>query len=338
MDTGEEVKRLWKLCFDDTDEFIELYFKYKYSESVNRVIRDKGRVISALQALPYSMSFLGRTINTAYISGACTDPAYRGKGVMRELLTLSFARMKQNSEPVSTLIPAEHWLFDYYGRMGYASVFGYAVREIKNPPSFLPTGITVKSTYIYKVEEYEYLSGELMKRACCVQHTATDYKVILADLALAGGSALVAYRQNRVAGIALVVPQKEVLQVKELLADDAEVEKQLLNEAFDLYRPQKIDVISPCSEGDTPRPLGMARVIDAKTILDIYAATYPEEKTVLRLTDNEIPANNGYYHIANGKCTYSDKKMAEYPCEVSAKELTIMVFHSLRPYMSLMLN
>lgn len=53
MDTiKSQIKDLWKLCFDDSDEFIELYFRMRYNQNVNIFINSGNRVISALQMLP----------------------------------------------------------------------------------------------------------------------------------------------------------------------------------------------------------------------------------------------------------------------------------------------
>ena len=86
MTTKDEVKTLWKLCFNDSDEFTDLYFKMRYKDEVNRVIREDGKIISALQMIPYPMTFCDEVISTSYISGACTHPDYRKHGAMKRLL------------------------------------------------------------------------------------------------------------------------------------------------------------------------------------------------------------------------------------------------------------
>ena len=55
----EKVKALWKLCFDDSDQFIDMYFRLRYKSEINVVIESGNEVISALQMLPYPMSFCG---------------------------------------------------------------------------------------------------------------------------------------------------------------------------------------------------------------------------------------------------------------------------------------
>ena len=53
----EQVKSLWKLCFDDSEAFIELYFRLRYNNEVNLAIQSGEEVIAALQMLPYPMTF-----------------------------------------------------------------------------------------------------------------------------------------------------------------------------------------------------------------------------------------------------------------------------------------
>lgn len=31
----EQVKALWKICFDDSEEFVEMYFRLRYKTEVN---------------------------------------------------------------------------------------------------------------------------------------------------------------------------------------------------------------------------------------------------------------------------------------------------------------
>ena len=77
---GEHVaslRRLWKECFNDTDEFIDMYFTRVYSPQVDYSIERDGRVVSALQCLPYNMLCGGNAVRTGYLSGVCTDASYR---------------------------------------------------------------------------------------------------------------------------------------------------------------------------------------------------------------------------------------------------------------------
>ena len=224
----EQVKALWKVCFDDSEEFVEMYFRLRYKTEVNVAIKSGDEVISALQMLPYPMTFGGETVQTSYISGACTHPDFRSKGVMRELLSQSFARMLRNGVHFSTLIPAEPWLFDYYARMGYASVFKYSTKEIVLP-EFIPSKeIAVSVVSEFQEEVYSYLNKKLSERACCIQHTPEDFQVIMTDLAISGGYLFVARQENEIKGITIIYKGDKHIIINELCADDKDVEYSLL--------------------------------------------------------------------------------------------------------------
>ena len=63
--TKQQIKALWKLCFDDSDAFIEMYFRLRYNDEVNIAIESGKEVVSALQMIPYPMTFCGEQIQTS---------------------------------------------------------------------------------------------------------------------------------------------------------------------------------------------------------------------------------------------------------------------------------
>ena len=203
MTVKEQVKALWRICFQDSEEFIDLYFRLRYKNEVNAVIQNGDKVVSALQMLPYPMTFCGKTVQTSYISGACTHPDFRSKGVMRELLSQSFVRMLRNEVHFSTLIPAEPWLFDYYAHMGYASVFKYSTKTIALP-EIIPSpskDINIEIIVEYQDEVYSYLNKKLSERSCCIQHTSEDFQVIMKDLSVSNGMLFLARQEYEIRGI-----------------------------------------------------------------------------------------------------------------------------------------
>ena len=61
----QQIKELWRLCFNDSEAFTELYFTHRYNNEVNICIQSGEMVISAMQTLPYPMTFCTNTIPTA---------------------------------------------------------------------------------------------------------------------------------------------------------------------------------------------------------------------------------------------------------------------------------
>ncbi len=84
--------------------------------------------------------------------------------------------------------------------------------------------------------------------------------------------------------------------------------------------------------------LGMARIINAKTMLQRYAAEHPELELSIHLTDEQVSANNGYYYLNNGKYMNSAKRLPGSHLALTIGELTEKILAPSSPYMSLMLN
>ena len=121
----EQLKSLWKSLFGDTEAFISLFFHEVVCEENIRVLEEKGRILSALYMLPYPFRIWNQEVTASYISGAGTLPEAQGRGLMRRLLIDSFKEMEHRQIPLSILIPAEPWLYGFYEKSGYATVFAY---------------------------------------------------------------------------------------------------------------------------------------------------------------------------------------------------------------------
>lgn len=121
----EQLKSLWKSLFGDTEAFISLFFHEAVREENICVLEEKGRILSALYMLPYPFRIWNQEVTASYISGAGTLPEAQGRGLMRRLLIDSFKEMERRQIPLSILIPAEPWLYGFYEKSGYATVFAY---------------------------------------------------------------------------------------------------------------------------------------------------------------------------------------------------------------------
>lgn len=334
----EKVKALWKLCFDDSDEFVEMYFSLRYTEEVNVAIERENEVISALQMIPYPMTFCGKAVPTSYISGACTHPDFRGGGVMRELLSRSFRRMQNSGIYFSTLIPAEPWLFDYYAKMGYAPVFQYSVQEVVIPEDLSMPEMTVHTLFDYQEEVYRYLNKKLSERPCCIQHTPDDFRAIIADLKISGDHFCVAEMNREIKGVAIVRKEGSQVVVNELFAENQDAKSGLLLYIQKKIGSNPIKQLLPLNDNRGGHSLGMARIIHAEKVLQLYASAFPQIQMKLKLSDQQLPANNGYYDLSHGRCAFSlGQPLGAYP-PVVISDLALTILQPLHPYMSLMLN
>ncbi len=331
-----EVRKLWDCCFNDNPEFTDLYFSKRYTDKRNIAIEKENKVISALQLLPYPITFYKSILQSWYISGAATYPEYRNQGVMKELIRKSFYRMQQNDIPLSTLIPADDWLFNYYEKSGFATVF-YSATQITKKSDFIhPPSNTykIKLQTEYNKEIQHYLDKKLKEKKSAILHPKKDLEVVLADLSLVNGFIITLEKKDKIVGLAIVWRKEDRAYINELLTDSKEIERELFYYLFS-KNVSEIHNIQASNQKEG-KPLGMLRIINVKQILDIYAAANPEISLQFNLTDPLLEENNGFYDLRNGTCNINSiQKDANHK---TLTELTKELFIPLNPHMSLMLN
>jgi predicted acetyltransferase len=318
----EQLKSLWKSLFGDTEAFISLFFHEVVCEENIRVLEEKGRILSALYMLPYPFRIWNQEVTASYISGAGTLPEAQGRGLMRRLLIDSFKEMERRQIPLSILIPAEPWLYGFYEKSGYATVFAYNQQVYPPKEQRLGEDALVVEKYsisdlgdsfLQKREDlmgacFSYFDQRLRERNACILHFYANFRTIVHDYAISDGKIWVALNNEHIpVGIIFTVPAGgSSFVAKELVADSEEVKEVLLRTALNHYHASsgiyRTVVSNTSSEEGQTIPFGMARIIDAYKVLSMWAAVNPERRLIIHLSDPLLTNNNGSYIIENGKC------------------------------------
>lgn len=196
-DTAPLVRCMWKTCFGDTDEYMDIYFSKKYKNENTLIYFEQGEAVASLQMLPYTITFYGEVIPLAYLAGLCTLPEHRQKGYMEQLIREAHRVIEERNIPLSILIPAEEWLYGFYAKYGYTQVFDkdespIPLREILHQ-------------YEDNRKAYKVLNSLFEDRDFCVQKTFDDFLAIKADYVLDGDVV-----KTNLSGMARVI-QPEVL-------------------------------------------------------------------------------------------------------------------------------
>ena len=292
MDKKQQIVNLWRTCFGDSEAFISLYFDRVYKDENAMTIEKDGKIVSALQIVPYTMTYLGTEISVGYISGACTTPEERGQGLMRQLLQETFEEMERREIAISALIPADPWLFDYYREQGYTEAFDYSVE------TYILPKITVIQPEVPTTDElFAYFNRKLRERPSCILHSQDDFITILRDLQLDNGGMYTALDENeKVVGMAFALPLEagtapsdKKLFIKELLYDSEEIKELLLQELTLQNNISQATVNTPPTPPGT-LPMGMARIIDTKRMIHLWLSKQhesPVSKKDLEQMDNQ---------------------------------------------------
>ncbi len=116
----QNIIKLWDIAFPEDKKFNSYFFDNIFKTEYTLIMTEGSIVVSMLQMLPYKINGIG---DVTYIYGAATDPLYRGKGYMKNLLEKSFEYDIKTGRKGSILIPAEKSLFEFYKKVGYKTVF-----------------------------------------------------------------------------------------------------------------------------------------------------------------------------------------------------------------------
>ncbi|MFV0467796.1 MAG: GNAT family N-acetyltransferase [Dysgonomonas sp.] len=173
-DDESVVRAMWKTCFGDTEEFLNIFFLQKYKPENTLVYMYEGEFVASLQMLPFSFTFCGEEISFYYFAGLCTLPGYRKRGFMAQLIDEAFRVMQQREIPLAILVPAEDQLFDYYRNFGFEKVFDSANETIP-----LKEILDKNSGDI--VAAYKEFDARYRTRDFCVQKSLGDFKTIVEE-------------------------------------------------------------------------------------------------------------------------------------------------------------
>lgn len=115
----EQIKLIWKTCFEDEDKYIEFYLKNRFETENMLVIHKDGKPVSMASFLPIQLRQGEEWIPAKYVYAVGTLPQYRGKGLAAEILQYGFEKYE---EPL-LLQPASEELKKYYERLGFINSF-----------------------------------------------------------------------------------------------------------------------------------------------------------------------------------------------------------------------
>ena len=326
-----QTKALWDTCFSEEDKrFVDFYFEKRYNEQDNIHIEKDGKVVSAMQLISYPFSYYGKTIGCSYLSGCCTDPDYRSQGLMNDLIIKALNQAKNNGACFAALIPASESLFNYYEGTNFIPTFDYSKIRIKRQQT-TDNGQQTATISVFDNESepetfyqvYDYFNTKMRSRNCCIQHDEYDFGVITEDLELFDNHLLVAKYGEDICGLAFCYLRNDEIFIKDVFAESTAIFGDLITAAANIFDNETINIIIPPVPGQKTHKLGMARIIDAETMLRIYAMTHPKMKIEISIVDPIITQNNGTYYISNGEL---DKRNSIGANVVDIEQLTQALF------------
>lgn len=309
--SDEEIKQqtrdLWRTCFHDTEEFMDIYFSEKYTPQNNHTLRHDGRVISALQALPYRLTFSGAVMHAAYLSGVATLPEYRGLGNASHLLYETHRELFRRDTAISFLIPADEEAAKFYqhpDRGGYAHAVWRKELPIDTSADGTFDDITVERPDEWGDDLYVFYRRMTSDIPFMFHPSEHDFFAAVEALDLEDGYVLTAHYKGRLCGVCLAVKEPNgKVYMRSLALCYAEVRAAFVDYLCRECGVEKVYrrfCLPQTEEGVAP--YAMARIINVERFLQILAAKDRKAHWHLGIQgDAHLPENNGFYYVENGK-------------------------------------
>lgn len=349
----DEIKKIWHECFDDTREYVEMYFDRVFRESDAMTLEQDGHIVSSLLLQSYGFKFQGVETTVSYIAGAATKRSARGQGNMSRLILLALQESRQRGDIMCTLIPAHDWLYFYYDRFGFTTIFYSDRQRYTSLHNFSGRGEYSREGDCYSDRVYDAFHELEDARPCGVIHSRRDFLNTLDDLRFDDGGTFVVMNDDKgkVASMAWAVKENGLVVIKDILSVDQEGRQAVLRELRGLF-PDLPFMVLAIPEDNIKRHLysqGMGRVVNVEKLLQITARHHPKTRSHIKVTDPLLPANSHTFTIEEGQCTVTDDYKGPLDLDVSIEVFTdivfssptigeIMGFPSERPHMSLMLD
>lgn len=313
---GEDARRLWQLCFGDSDEFLDRYFSLVYREEDVLLAYDGSKAVGHLQFPQMALSLGEETLPLGYVVAVCTHPDDRGKGIMRPLLHQALRREKARGDVASVLLPAEDWLYRYY-----TETSGYAPIVTRARSCSLEDALREEDPAVAAPSFVDYLLRvEASHQAPSLLHSRAFWEVICEDFEREEDLSLQIHRTESglIDGALFLVKGESELLVQALYGT-TQVRRELLDQ---IAAPSSLPLtylLRP-SEGGRLEARGMMRILDVPRYLEALAKYYPELTLSFAFRDELFPENDGDYLVSAGQVQYHPR--GEEVTDTPEKELS----------------
>ena len=279
-------EEIWRITFGDSDDFIALYSRTTFDPRRTHLLTalDQSRALSHVQYLPYLMRYRNQWWRAGYISGAATESDQRGKGLVQHLMRAGHQQMWREGCLCAFLIPAEEWLYQFYRKMGYTTLYGKRIT-----PTLQGTPKELSAAEVWQ----QYLHWQATLAMChpTVTHSYLQWRTLLASLALEdggigtiGGTTYYYYKdaEGKTQSVLEIPPAEEAVDTT---FDETA--------PFGMLRPLRItQLLTWAAE------LGLLKF----DLLASHALYHDEQRIVFDLLDEQIPVNSGRYCFLCQRC------------------------------------
>ena len=340
-------RELWQTTFRDEKDFLDLYFKRRFKPSRTFYRMNAQQLASQMQVFNYSINYYGHKLTAGYISGLCTRKDARNKGFASELIEEAHHDLQRCGVKIVLLIPASQELYNFYRRRCYAVCSRRSIVHCK-ANSALSDGQRAAVVDILGPEHESFLGQWLGKRSSGIMHSYTDLECAASVVRMSDGEVWeLRDEKNKLQAMAFWEKQENRAHILDQFGEPIQ-RKRLLTVIRKSVQTKNLNAFEHIYDKTKGKPYCMARVVNIKKLLNIYASAHPDFADRFYITDDySLPHNKGFYIIENGSCRYhkigsygqylADKSEIKFR-KRSVSEVTAMLFKEQPLQISLMMD
>lgn len=329
MSRKDDIRHIWTECFDDTEQWVAWWFDRVYDDSQAMTVEVDGKTLSSLLLQQYRFAFHGTDVSAGYISGAATRRSARGRGHMSALMVRALMASRERGDMLCALIPAQDYLYFFYDRFGFSTVFYVDKQRFTSRHLFAGRGDYREVTDCFAPEVWEAMERMERMRGDGVIHSRRDFLNIIDDLRHdpQGRFTAMADDNGMICSMAWAVRYSDMVEVKELLAVDESAAQAALRSLRKSFPNEPFRLLAP-AQGQHRRlySRGMGRIVNVELCLQAVAAADSDWRAVMRVTDRLLPENSHTYRCGGGRVTVDDSYSGHLDFDIPVEVLNCLVF------------
>ncbi|MEG1991082.1 MAG: GNAT family N-acetyltransferase [Christensenella sp.] len=271
------AKKIWSVCFGDTDAFINEYFNTSVNFSDAFGYEENGELTAELFVLDFQAKLAGKFMDADFIAGCATMPEARKRGIMRELVKKAMLNARKCGKIAVYLHP---FLHEFYRKFGFETI-SYVKRHTLLTKHILNEKVKIyTSVKSLPIEKMESAYTEYMKSFDnCFLRTHKRFCDWLQLLFSDGGKAVI-YDDGDIFAYGLYYEEDTTAEVFELVACSEKAEMLLQTLAV-----ERVNYFLPAQANEANNEeFTMMRVLDAMSMLK--AARPVNTDVILHITDD----------------------------------------------------
>lgn len=214
-----ETVQLWRSCFsEDSEEFIQYYYREKTRDNRVLIKKENGLILSMVHYNPYRICLKGNRRELFYLVGVATDPSRRREGHFRDMFLRMLEDLRKEEQPITYLVPVNP---DVYAPLGFTFIGWLPVWKLREEAGAFLTRTVCRDTPEDCSRAAAYMDHWLAERYEMYTHRDAEYvSRMVKELASENGTLEFLWKDGTLVGLQAFWG-REMREQRLLYAEDA---------------------------------------------------------------------------------------------------------------------